>query len=259
LIALIAAQLHERRRSPLAWGLPLGAWSAFIVAIYPSVHAALSKAIRSYPEALKQAFGIGELSTVEEYLHAEMLSLIVPLAVGYLAVRAVASALSGAAESGRLDVLLSAPVSRRALVSAAFLAAAIELAAVLALTLLITEIAGLLAGAHLSLGSAAAGYGNVWPLALLFAALAIVVTGYSLRTSIVTGSLAGVLLGMYVLDLIGRLDTSLDGVRYVSVFRYYGNAIQNGIDAASFLGVTAVAVALATIGTLLFERRDLSG
>ena len=38
-----------------------------------------------------------------------MLSLIVPLAVGYLAVRAVASGLSGAAESGRLDVLLSAP------------------------------------------------------------------------------------------------------------------------------------------------------
>jgi ABC-2 type transport system permease protein len=256
--ALVAAQLHERRRSPLAWGLPLGAWSAFIVAIYPSVQAALSKAIRSYPEALKQAFGIGELSTVEEYLHAEMLSLIVPLAVGYLAVRSVASALSGAAESGRLDVLLSAPVSRKTLVWAAFLGAATELAAVLALTLLITEIAGLLAGAHLSLGSAAAGYGNVWPLALLFAALAIVVTGYSLRTSIVTGSLAGVLVGMYVLDLIGRLDTSLDGVRYASVFRYYGNAIQNGIDAASFLGVTAVAVALAAIGTLLFERRDLS-
>jgi beta-exotoxin I transport system permease protein len=258
LIALIAAQLHERRRSPLAWGLPLGAWSAFIVAIYPSVQAALSKAIRSYPEALKQAFGIGELSTVEEYLHAEMLSLIVPLAVGYLAVRSVASALSGAAESGRLDVLLSAPASRRTLVWAAFLAAAIELAAVLALTLLITEIAGLLAGAHLSLGSAAAGYGNVWPLALLFAALAIVVTGFSLRTSIVTGSLAGVLVGMYVLDLIGRLDTSLDGVRYASAFRYYGNAIQNGIDGVSFIGITAVAVALAAVGTLLFERRDLS-
>ena len=49
-----------------------------------------------------------------------MLSLIVPLAVGYLAVRSVASGLSGAAESGRLDVLLSAPVSRRRLVAAGF-------------------------------------------------------------------------------------------------------------------------------------------
>ena len=61
-----------------------------------------------------------------------MLSLIVPLAVGYLAVRSVAAGLSGAAESGRLDVLLSAPVSRRRLVASGFAATAIELAAVLA-------------------------------------------------------------------------------------------------------------------------------
>ena len=61
-----------------------------------------------------------------------MLSLIVPLAMGYLAVRAIASGLTGAAESGRLDVLLSAPVSRGRVVAAGFLATAVELAAVLA-------------------------------------------------------------------------------------------------------------------------------
>ena len=93
--------------------MPLGLWSAFIVAIFPSIEDALSKATKGYPPALKEAFGISELANVEQYLQAEMLSLIVPLALGYLAVRAVASGLSGAAESGRLDVLLSAPVSRR--------------------------------------------------------------------------------------------------------------------------------------------------
>jgi ABC-2 type transport system permease protein len=257
-IALFAAQLRERRRAPLSWGLPLGLWSAFIVAIYPSIESALAKVIRGYPQALKEAFSIGDLSTVEQYLHAEMLSLIVPLAVGYLALRSVSSALSGAAESGRLDILLSAPVARRAVTWSAFLAAAVELAAVLALTLLITALGSLLSGAHLSLGAAAAGFANVWPLALLFAALAIVATGFSLRTSVVTGSLAGVLVGMYVLDLAGRLDTRLDPIRYASVFRYYGNAIENGIDPLSFFGVAAVAVALAAVGALLFERRDLA-
>ena len=113
LSALIGAHLTDRRRSVLAWGLPLGLMSAFIVAIFPSVEDALSKVTRDYPAGLKEAFGIGELSNVEQYLHAEMLSLIVPLALGYLAVRAVASGLSGAAETGRLDVLLSAPLSRR--------------------------------------------------------------------------------------------------------------------------------------------------
>lgn len=256
--ALIAAQLRERRRSLLSWGLPLGVWSAFVVAIYPSIEDALSKAIRGYPQALKEAFGISELSTVEEYLHAEMLSLIVPLALGYLAVRSVASGLSGAAESGRLDVLLSAPVSRRSLVGAGFAATAIELAGVLVSALLVTEIGSLLSGAGLSFGSAAAGFANVWPLALLFAGLGIVVTGWSLRTSIITGSVAGVLVGMYVVDLVGRLDPRLDAIRYASVFRYYGKAIESGIDPLAFLGVTAAAVALAAIGALRFDLRDLS-
>jgi len=256
--ALVLSQLHERRRSLLSWGLPIGLMSAFIVAIYPSVEDALGKAVASYPEALKEAFGIAELTTVEQYLDAEMLSLIVPLAVGYLAVRSVASGLSGAAESGRLDVLLSAPVSRRRLVACGFAATAIELAAVLLAGLLITVLGSVLAGAGLAFGPALAGFANVWPLALLFAGLGVVVTGWSLHTPVVTGSVAGVLVAMYVADLIGRLDTGLDWIRYGSVFRYYGKAIEDGIDPLAFAGVTAVAVGLAALGAWLFERRDIS-
>jgi ABC-2 type transport system permease protein len=257
LAALVGAHLSDRRRSVLAWGLPLGLMSAFIVAIYPSVEDALDRVTEDYPAGLKEAFGIGELVNVEQYLHAEMLSLIVPLALGYLAVRAISSGLSGAAETGRLDVLLSAPVSRSRLVAAGMIATAIELAAVLALTWLVTVLGSLLSGADLSFGAALAGFANVWPLALVFAGLGAVATGWSLRTSIVTGSVAGVLVGMYVLDLVGRLDPGLSEVRYLSVFRYYGNAIEDGIDPVAFAGVTAAAAALGAVGAWLFERRDV--
>jgi beta-exotoxin I transport system permease protein len=258
LSALIAAQLCERRRSVLSWGLPLGLWSAFIVSIFPSIETALTKAARDYPAALKEAFGVGQLATVEQYLQAEMLSLIVPLVVGYLAVRSIASGLSGAAESGRLDVVLSAPISRLRLVAAGYAATALEVALVLTVTLVLTAIGSLVFGAGLDLGSALAGFANVWPLALLSAALGIVVTGWSLSTAAVTGSVAGVLVAMYVIDLVGRLDASLDPLRYASAFRYYGRAIENGIDPLSFLGVTVAAVALAALGALLFDRRDLA-
>jgi len=256
--ALIAAQLRDRRRALLAWGLPLGLMAGFEVSIFPSIEDAIGKAVRDYPQALKEAFGIVELTTVEQYLNAEMLSLIVPLAVGYLAARSIASGLSGAAESGRLDVILSAPVSRRRLVAAGFAATAVELAEVLAVTLALTLLASVLVGGGLSFGSALAGFANVWPLALLFAALGIVVTGFTLRTAIVTGAVAGALVAMYVADLVGRLDPSLDWVRYASVFRYYGKAIEDGVDPLSFVGVTAVAVAVAALGAWLFERRDLT-
>jgi ABC-2 type transport system permease protein len=256
--ALAATHLSDRRRSLLAWGLPLGLMSAFIVAIFPSVEDSIGKAVSDYPPALREAFGIGELANVEQYLQAEMLSLIVPLALGYLAVRAVASGLSGAAESGRLDVLLSAPVSRSRLCAAGFLATAVELAAVLTLTWLLTLAGSALAGAGLDAGPAAAGFANVWPLALLFAGLGVVVCGFSLRTSVVTGSVAGALVAMYVIDLIGKLDPGLDWVRYASVFKYYGNAIEDGIEPLAFVGITLVAFALAALGAWLFERRDIS-
>ena len=258
MIELVLSLLRDRRRALLAWGLPLGLMSAFIVAIFPSIEDALGKAIRDYPTELKEAFSIGELATVEQYLEAEMLSLIVPLAVGYLAARSVASGLSGAAESGRLDVLLSAPISRHRLVGASFAATAVELASVLLVSMLLTMLGSWLAGAGLAFGPALAGSVNVWPLALLFAGLGIVVTGFSLRTSVVTGSVAGVLVAMYVMDLIGRLDAGLDWIRYASVFKYYGNAIEDGIDPLAFAGVTAAAIALAALGAWLFERRDLA-
>lgn len=255
---LLRTHLYDRRRSVWAWGLPLGLMSAFIVAIFPSVESPLSKVVQGYPQGLKEAFGIGELTSVEQYLHAEMLSLIVPLALGYLAVRAIASGLTGAAESGRLDVLLSAPVSRARLVAAGFLATAVELAAVLLVTALLTGVGSLLAGAGLDAGRAAAGFADVWPLALLFAGFGAVAAGFSLRTSVVTGSVAGLLVAMYVLDLVGRLDPSLSGIRYVSVFKYYGNAIEDGIEPVAFIGVTLAACALAALGAWLFERRDLA-
>ncbi|MBS1883740.1 MAG: ABC transporter permease subunit [Actinobacteria bacterium] len=257
-LALVYFHLYERRRSPLAWGLPLGAMSAFIVAIYPSVQSALTKVVAQYPEGLKQAFGIGELSSVEQYLHGEMLSLIVPLAVGYLAARAVASDLSGAAESGRLEVVLSAPVTRSTVCLVAFLAAAIEIAAVLLLTLILSLLGSVIAGAGLGVGDAVCGFAMVWPLALVGAGLAVVVCGFSLKTSVATGVVAGFLVAMYLVDLIGKLDDSLSDIRYASIFKYYGNAIESGIEPVAFLGLVAFSLVLACVGAVLFERRDVS-
>lgn len=64
---------------------------------------------------------------------------------------------------------------------------------------------------------------------------------------------------MYVIDLIGRLDSDLSGVRYISVFKYYGNAIEDGIEPLACCGVAVAAVLLAALGAWLFDRRDLAG
>jgi beta-exotoxin I transport system permease protein len=255
--AVVRRGLRDQRRSLLAWGASLGALGAFMASIYPSVQDSIQQVVESYPSGLKEAFGVTSMSTVEGYVHAELFSLIVPLAIGVLAVRSVSRATFLAEERGWLDTILALPLSRRALVAGSFAVAAIVTAAVLAILGLVTFVAGRIAGTGISAGLMAAGAMGLWPLAVFFAGAALVVGGLLRRPGAVTSVTTGVIVAMYALDLAGRLADGLSPLRWLSAFRYYGSPLVDGIDIASFVGLTAAGLVLAVAGALLFERRDL--
>ena len=255
--AVVRRGLRDHRRAPLSWGLPLGAMCALIVGIYPSIEDSLNELTKSYPEGLKQAFGIEQLDTVEAYLDAEMFSLIVPLALAFFAVRSISREISVAEERGYLDTTLAAPVSRRALVAGSFIVTALASAAVLAAVFALTTLAGLAVGAGLSFGKLAAGVANVWPLAVFSSGLAVLAAGLLHKSAQVTAIAAGTLVGMYVVDLAGKLADAAEPFRWVTAFKYYGSGLTEGIDLAAFVGLTLCGAVLAFLGSLLFERRDV--
>ena len=131
---MIRRGLLDRRRAILVWGLSLGSLSAFMAAIYPSIRDSIDQIAKNYPGGLKEAFGVQAMNTVEGYIHAEMFSLIVPLAMGYFAIRAVSGAIVGAEERGYLDTILSLPVSRTVLIAGSYLVAAVACLMIMALT-----------------------------------------------------------------------------------------------------------------------------
>ena len=257
LLAVLRRGLLDHRRALLSWGGPLAFMSALMAAMWPSIEGSMDQLMESYPAQLKEAFNIRELTSVEAYIDAEMLSLLIPLAVAFLAVRVIVRALAGAEERGYLDIVLTTPISRRTLVAGACGVAAAVVAAVLAIVTALTWLAGLVAGADPSLVVLARGMANVWPLALFFAGVAVLATGWLHSGGPVTAIAAATLLGMYVLDLLGKLADPIEPLRALSVFKYYGSAIQDGIDPLAFAGITFAAVALAVAGALLFERRDV--
>lgn len=255
--AIVLHALRMRRRAPLTWGGGLGAMSALMAALWPSIEGSVDELVRSYPEGLKTAFGIDELDSVEAYVDAEMLSLIVPLAVAFLAVRVVVGCTVSAEERGHLDVLLSLPLSRRVLLAGSWLATGAVVAATLAIAWALTCVAGVVAGTGIDAGAMAAGFGNVWPLAMAFAGLAAFAAGVTSRASVATGAAIGVLVAMYVVDLVGKLADALEPVRVVSAFRYYGSAVQDGLDPSHAAGLVAAGAVLLFAGMALLERRDL--
>ena len=254
---VVRSGLRSERFAPLTWGLSLGATCALIAAMWPSVSGPIQQAIQSYPSGIKQAFGITELNSVEQYVDAEMLSLVVPLAMAFFAVRCSTRLIVGAEERGYLDSLLSLPLSRRVLVAGSLIVTAIVLLEILAVCWAMTWIAGTLAGTDISARVLAEGFGNVWPLSMAFAGLAILLAGILHHPSTVTAIAAGTLVAMYVVDLVGKISPELKPFRVVSAFRYYGSAVQNGINLSHILALVAISAVLSAVGALLFDRRDI--
>jgi ABC-2 type transport system permease protein len=257
LAAVVRRGLRDHRRAPLTWGGGLGAMSALMAAIWPSIEGQMQDLMKSYPESLKTAFGITELNSVERYVDAEMLSLIVPLAVAFFAVRCVTNALVGAEERGHLDTLLTLPLSRRVLIAGTLIVTGISVAAILAVIWALTWAAGTIAGTGISALTLGAGVLNVWPLSMAFAGLAVLASGVMHRPTAVTAAATGTLLGMYVIDLVGKLSDAIEPLRVVSAFRYYGSAIQHGLDVSHLAGLTLAGLICAVAGAALFDRRDV--
>ena len=197
------------------------------------------------------------MNTVEGYIHAEMFSLIVPLALGYFAIRAIAGATVGAEERGHLDTILALPISRTVLLTGSYLVTAVVSAVIMAVTGVTTFAAGRIAGTHISLGLVAAGVMGVWPLALFFGGVSALAPGALHSSRAVNGIALGTLVAMYAIDVAGRLAHSLDPIRWVSAFLYYGAPMRDGIDPASFIGLAGGGVLLLIAGALLLERRDV--
>lgn len=255
--AVVRHEWRGRRRGVLIWGGSLGAFGAFLAAVYPSIQKSIEQVAKHYPAGLKEAFGVHELNTVEGYIHAELFSLIVPLALGYFMIRAVATSTVGAEERGHLDTILALPISRRVLIVGTYVVAAGACAAVLAVIGVMTYISGSLAGTQISLGRVAAGVMGVWPLAVLAGGVAALAAGALHTARAVNGIALGTLVAMYALDLVARLAPRLSGLRRFSAFHYYGAPLRDGIDPLSFFGLGFVGMLLVVLGSLLLERRDI--
>ncbi len=255
--AIVRRGLRDRLRTIVIWGLSIGVYGAFMAALYPSVQTSIEKIAKSYPAGLKEAFGVQAMNSVEGYLHAELFSLIVPLAIGYFAVRAISGSTAGAEERGYLDTILALPISRSVLIAGSYLVAAVACLAIMAVTGMMTFLAGTVAGTHISLGLVTAGVLGVWPLALFFGGVAALAAGALHSSRTVNGVALGTLVAMYAIDLAGRLAHGLGPIRWASAFRYYGAPMRDGIDPASFIGLAVAGVALLIGGALLLERRDV--
>lgn len=259
---LTVQTLSLRLRSNLTWAAALLFWSVIMVAIFPSVgQTDFSQLIENYPQEVLTAFGIEDInamSTPIGYLNAELFSMIIPLSIVFLPLGVISAALPAAEERHHLDNLLSAPLARWQVVCATALAAAASLFSVLLLLWLGTLLAAELIGVDLGWWDLARSCAAVFALASLVAAVGLLVAGARGGRGATTGIAAGLLVVLYMLPVVASFVGSLEVLKDVSVFSWYTDWINNGIDWLRYLLLLVLAMIFTGLSAGLFERRDIA-
>ena len=257
--ALVIQTIKSQRRGVLIWGGALGLYSAALVASFTTFSGSadqMNQLLEAYPEGMLDAFGITDMGDVENYMSAQVF-VLAPLALAFFPILAAAGTVAGAEERGTIDVLLGNPIPRWQLVVGSFVSVAVSLLAILTLMGAMTWAAALLMDVDLSLQSTAEAVLNMWPLCLLFGAVAMLCSAFFHRRALAVAVPAFLLFAMYLLDTLGRVSEDLEDLQPISAFYYYGSAIENGIDWPSFAGLTLTAGALVLLSILAFRHRDI--
>jgi ABC-2 type transport system permease protein len=243
--------------------IALFAWGCFPPFIYAKFGAQFETALNSgiFPEQFAR-FGSGDIFSLTGSV---ALSLIHPVALILTSVFAIGfstSAIAGERQRGTLEVLLARPISRRSLfltlLVSAWMFLGIALGALLAGCVAGTGAAGLFAQLP------ARNMPLVWINALLlfggFAAIGLAASSTFDRFAPALGWTLGIVVVMYVFEVLGSLWPDAAFLQKYSLFHYVQSkatltGAPSGINFLILSGVIAIAVVW---GMTVFPRRDLA-
>ena len=249
-MTILAKSLRDRRRSVLAWSAGLAGLTGLIFLYWPTVkdNPELDRFFSGLPEAVRALTGHTSLTNPAGYLNAELFSLMIPLLLLVVAIGMGARAIAGEEERGTLELLLSAPLSRRRVLLEK-VAAGLLIMLALGAVLLVTLVAGAqLAG--MDTGRLAAATASVVALALPFGALALALGCATGARGAAIGPTVAVAAATYLLNSLAPLSSALKPWRVLSPFQWYGSeAVLTSGPRWGHLALLAV---------ILFERRDVT-
>jgi ABC-2 type transport system permease protein len=253
--------LSDDRRVLIGWAVGATLAGVMYASFYPQLaDGQMAEAVANYPEAMREAFRLDDLTSAAGYLGSSVFGLILPLIAMFYGAATGARAVAADEESGRLDLLLAHPISRtRFLLQrfAALAAGAFGIAAVVGLGML--AIRGPAELGSISVTQFAAQCLQLALLGVAFGGLAIGIGAATGRRALVFTVTAGIGVLSYALHAFaGQLGIA--GARRLSPFHYYigGEPLRHGVQWADAGILLAAAVVLVAAGAFWFNRRDLN-
>ncbi|MBN1320353.1 MAG: ABC transporter permease subunit [Thermoleophilia bacterium] len=255
---LVAHELRRRWRSLLIWGVALGALGALYVALYPTMSRYIEDYMENAPGGMGQYFEeFGGSMSVEQWLGSEFRVGIAPIALSFLVIIMGARAIAGSEDRKTLDLLLSNPLRRSQVVVGSLGAMALSLAGVLVIVWILTYIAALIVGVDLGPGRLAMALVALWPLCLVFGALALLVSASVRRAAIAIAVPGVVVVIMYVVESLAEAIEAVRPYRVISLFYHLGYPMEGDFPWTAVLLMLVGAGVLGAAAVAAFARRDV--
>jgi ABC-2 type transport system permease protein len=258
--------IKDRRTMLLIYCLLAIAILWMYIALFPSFKdqsANLEQLIKNYPESFMKAFNfdIKSFTTVEGYLATEQFSLMWPILVILLTLGFAGAAYAGEIEKGTIEILLSQPVSRIKIFLSRYLAGL----SMLIIFVLVSIYATMPLSRIYDISFNAGSFNKMVLLSFMFGlaifSLGMMFSAFLSDKGKVFFLTAGILILMYVANIVSSLKESLSNIKYASFFYYFNPSkalVHNQIDHWSYLVFFGVSIIAVIIGAIYFSKRDFT-
>lgn len=252
-------ELKRRARGIATLVVGVGVYLLLIVMLFPSMQDVAGSIEQNYPEAIREAFSITSLSTVEGFLSAEVYQFVWLLMLGLYVIYVAGGIIADEVESGRIDILLATPVSRKRLLVEKF-------ASVVAIIVVINTVTPLVVLAGVLLIGESIDVGNLFLVHLLSIPYLMVAGAIGLTLSVLfdradiaqRGGLA-LLFMLFIVESVTK-GTDVEWIGAISPTRYFNPTdvlVDGTVDLGGIFILLGVTIVLVLISGEWFYRSDV--
>ncbi len=258
--------IKDRKISLLVYCLAMVGFLWMYVALFPSLQESfelIDAYVKTLPEGFLKAFGFETeaFRTFEGYIATEHFSFIWPIVMIILMMSFAGGAIAGEIDKGTIEIILSQPISRIKIFFSKYLASIFTL-----LVFVLASIASVFPMA--SIYDISVKTENFIKLGILGFIFGLAIFGISMLFSVIFSEkgkvyfiTAGILILMYVVNIISALKENLEDLRYGSFFYYFNptNAlVHNKIDNLAYYVFLGTFVTTTILAVIWFEKRDIA-
>lgn len=257
--ALVHKTWRDDRRAVIGWAVGVAAFTTIYTGFYASFQGAAELKQDALPQGMLDFLGIADMLSPAGYLQATIFSLIGPLLVLMCAATLTARTIARPEEDGGMELLLANPLSRIAFARQRLTAAGAAVTAVAAIPWLVLMLVVPAVGMDIPLSNVAAASAGLIALVWCFTGIAFLAGAATGRRGTVLAVTGVIAMATYMANAIGGMLDGWEWLRWLSPFHYFigTDPLHTGWHPAELLALVAVGVVTASVGVLLFDRRDI--